>query len=124
MEKTVRFGEFVRQLRLAVGLSLRDFCNKAGLDPSNWSKVERDRITLTAERRKLDEISLLLNINNDKTQLTKFYDLAYIAQREIPEEVYNDEEVLGALPVFFRMGMGQKPTKEELQNIIEMLKRR
>jgi hypothetical protein len=38
------FGEFVRQKRLAVNLELREFCDQAQFDPSNWSKVERGKL--------------------------------------------------------------------------------
>jgi len=47
-----------------------------------------------------------------------------IAQKKIPEDLYSDEEVLSALPVFFRTVRGDKPTREELDKLIELLKRR
>lgn len=118
------FGAFVRQLRLTAGLSLREFCNRAQLDPSNWSKIERERSPLTMDRDKLEELAALVGLTKNTPDWTKFFDLAYIAQKEIPKEVYEDKEVLSALPVFFRMGMGQKPTEDEMKNIIEILKRR
>ena len=35
------FGEFIKQLRLQNRITLREFCRLAGIDPSNWSKIER-----------------------------------------------------------------------------------
>lgn len=35
------FGEYFRYNRVLVGMSLNEFCWQAGLDPSNWSRVER-----------------------------------------------------------------------------------
>ena len=35
------FSDTVKALRLEKRLTLRDFCEQASLDPSNWSKVER-----------------------------------------------------------------------------------
>ena len=35
------FTETIKSLRLERRLTLRDFCERVGLDPSNWSKVER-----------------------------------------------------------------------------------
>ena len=36
------FGELVKNLRISQQKTLRQFCNEHGLDPSNWSKIERN----------------------------------------------------------------------------------
>jgi len=38
----MNFGETVKNMRIAQQKTLRQFCNEHGLDPSNWSKVERN----------------------------------------------------------------------------------
>jgi transcriptional regulator with XRE-family HTH domain len=118
------FGEFVRQKRLAVGFSLRKFCELAEIDPSNWSKVERERYQPTADREKLEMIAELLGLQNGSTEWQEFFDLALIAQRKIPDDLYTDEQVISALPIFFRTVRGDKPNEEELNNLIELMKRR
>ena len=35
------FGETVKNLRIAKKVTLRQFCQEHGCDPSNWSKIER-----------------------------------------------------------------------------------
>ena len=35
------FGETVKNLRIAKKVTLRQFCQEHGYDPSNWSKIER-----------------------------------------------------------------------------------
>ena len=35
------FNETIKSLVLEKRLTLRDFCEQVGLDPSNWCKVER-----------------------------------------------------------------------------------
>ena len=37
------FGRFVKEMRTRKGMSLREFCRLANLDPGNWSKVERGK---------------------------------------------------------------------------------
>lgn len=118
------FGEFVKNKRLEVDLSLRKFCDIAGLDPSNWSKVERDRMPLALETDKLLEIAELLNLTKGQADWVKFFDLAAVAKKRIPEYVYSNESVLEALPIFFRTASNEKPSDEELDKLIELIKRR
>lgn len=120
----MKFGAFVRDKRLKANLSLREFCNRAQIDPSNWSKIERDRLSLTYDREKLEEIAGIIQIKKNSTDWTTFFDLAMIAKKQIPNEIYSDEEILNALPIFFRSALGQPPTEEELNRVIEILKRR
>ena len=35
------FGEFFKQKRIVLGMTLRQFCAENGLDPGNISKIER-----------------------------------------------------------------------------------
>jgi transcriptional regulator with XRE-family HTH domain len=118
------FGQFIREKRLAVNLSLREFCEYAGLDPSNWSKIERDRLSVTGDREKLELIAGLIGLENGSTEWLQFFDLASISQRKIPADLYSDAEVMAALPVFFRTVRGEKPSEDELDKIIDLLKRR
>lgn len=118
------FGEFLKEKRLAINLSLRKFCEAAGLDASNWSKVERGKLSLTLETSKLEEIANLLNIKKGTSDWTKFFDLAAVAKREIPEYVYNDQEILEALPIFFRTASKERPTGAELDQLISLIKNR
>jgi transcriptional regulator with XRE-family HTH domain len=102
------FGEFVREKRLAQNLSLREFCELLSFDPSNWSKVERE----------------MLKLGKGSADWHRLFDLASLSIKKIPEDVYSDEEVLEVLPVFFRTVRGDKPTPEELDKLIQLLKTR
>ena len=118
------FGEFIKELRLQVNLSLRKFCDLAGLDPSNWSKVERDVLPLALDHEDLEKIANILKLKRGAAEWTKFFDLAAVAKKKIPEYVYEDKEVLDALPIFFRTASKEKPTDEELNKLIELIKNR
>ncbi|HEY9165591.1 MAG TPA: hypothetical protein VIS48_05465 [Candidatus Kryptonia bacterium] len=118
------FGEFVKQRRLSLNIGLREFCLLAKVDPSNWSKIERNRLGVTDDREKLNEIVAVLQLKNGSSEWQKFFDLASISQMKLPEEAYSDAEVLEVLPVFFRTIRGDKPTPEELDKLITLLKNR
>ena len=118
------FGQFVREKRLSVNLGLREFCKLAEVDPSNWSKVERDRLPLFDDRAKLEMIAQLAGIEAGASDWHNFFALASVAQKRFPADIYTDAEVLEVLPVFFRTIRGGKPTPEELEKLIHILKNR
>jgi len=118
------FGEFIREKRIQAEMSLREFCRQAELDPSNWSKVERDLLPALATRDSLENIAKLLKLKKGSTDWATFFDLAAISQQRIPDDVYKDEDVVAALPVFFRTVRGEKPSEEELDKLIALLKSR
>jgi transcriptional regulator with XRE-family HTH domain len=120
----MKFGEFIREKRLKADLSLRKFCELVEVDPSNWSKIERNRMQLGVDREKLDRIANVLGLKQGDSDWSNFYDKAYIAQQKVPEEVYSDEELVNALPLIYRSARGDKPTEEELKALIETLRRR
>ncbi len=100
-ENVMTFGAFVREKRLKAKLSLREFCRQAELDPSNWSKVERDLLPALGTRESLENIAKLLKLKKGSSDWAMFFDLAAISQQRIPDDVYADDEVVKALPVFF-----------------------
>jgi transcriptional regulator with XRE-family HTH domain len=118
------FGEFVRAKRLIVNLGLREFCELAEVDSSNWSKIERDRLPVTTEREKLEMIAQLIGLEKGTSDWHTFFDLASLSQQKVPQDIYSDEEVLEVLPIFFRTVRGDKPKPEELDKLIELIKHR
>ncbi len=120
----MKFGDFVKGRRLSSDLGLREFCSLAEVDPSNWSKIERGILAVPDDREKLEKIARLLKLKESSMEWFEYFDLAYISRKQIPDEVIEDEEVLSALPIFFRTARGEKPTKEQMKQIAELLKRR
>ncbi len=118
------FGEFVRKKRIEAELGLREFCIKAEVDSSNWSKIERGILPAPSNREFLESLAKLLKLKKGETDWYIFFDLASLSQQKIPDDVYEDKNVLAALPVFFRTVRGEKPTEEELDNLITLLKQR
>jgi hypothetical protein len=51
-------------------------------------------------------------------------DLASIAAGIIPDDIRSDERALKSFPMFFRTLRSDKPTSEELDKLIEMVRRK
>lgn len=117
-----KFGDMVYKLRLENGLTLREICRRAGYDPSNWSKMERGLISPPSEKKKLESWALILGIKKSSKELDEFVYLANVAQGIIPFDVMKEKELVASLPAFFRTLKNKKPTKEEVDNIINLIK--
>lgn len=117
-----RFGKNLKELRLNKQLSLREICKETAYDPSNWSKIERGLISPPAEEKILLRWANVLGLN--KKEQREFVDEAKIAQGVIPEDIINNKNVIECMPAFFRTLRNEKPSKEEIDNLIRLIKNR
>ena len=113
------FANFIRDKRIAAGLTLREFCRLAGIDASNWSKIERGLSTPPQSVKILNEIASALKIKETTQDYKEMFDLAALST--IPEELI-EPQILEQLPVFFRTVRGEKPTEEELKTLITKIR--
>ncbi len=113
------FGEFVKTHRILNKLTLRKFCQLANYDPSNWSRIERGVMPPPKSKAVLEEIASILNLQKNSEVWYLLMDLAAIDH--IPEDLVSNEQILKKLPVFFRTLRGQKPTQEELEQLMSII---
>jgi len=114
------FGRYIKSLRLNKRLTLRDFCKKAGVDPSNWSKIERNILQPPKSRKMMEQIAVVLGISEDSEEYNTLVDLAVIGH--MPIELLDDQSIVDNLPIFFRTVRGQKPTRNELEKLINLIR--
>lgn len=113
------FASFVRDARVNSGLTLREFCRKIDLDPSNWSKIEREVNPPPQSSDILDRIAETLQFNKDSDD---YYTLRELAAVEfIPDELI-EQKVKDQLPIFFRTVRGEQPSEKELKELIDSIK--
>ena len=114
------FGEFVKKKRMESGLTLREFCRMTGLDPSNWSKVERGVFPPPKSRRTIRDIASALILTADSDDWHTLHDLAAIGH--IPSELMPPKQASERLAVFFRAARGKKSTRKEIEELLKLLK--
>jgi transcriptional regulator with XRE-family HTH domain len=117
-----KFGEILKDLRMKKNLSLRDICKKVNYDPSNWSKIERGLISPPSDKETLSQWANTLGIKNGSAEYYNFIDLANIAQSIIPDYIMQEADLVKALPAFFRTVRNEKPTKKEIDDLINLIK--
>jgi transcriptional regulator with XRE-family HTH domain len=116
------FGEFVKKLRFAKRLGLREFCIAADCDPSNWSKIERGMLSPPQEPEALERIAVILELLDGSEEKSLLFDYASIDAGKIPPDLLDDGELVKRLPVFFRTARGKKPDAKELERLAEILR--
>lgn len=117
------FGEFIKKRRMDKGLGLREFCKQIEIDASNWSKVERGVLSPPQDEEKLRNIAQALGIEIKSEEWKEMNDLANIDAGIIPADILSDRQVLDALPMFFRTIRSEKPTPEELDKLINIIRK-
>ena len=115
------FGAMAKTKRIAQKLTLREFCEKCGLDASNWSKVERGINPPPGEARVLERIATVLELSG--TERNEFLDTAAITRREFPADLAQDVDLMKALPAFFRSARDHQLTDEELRAFGECIRK-
>jgi transcriptional regulator with XRE-family HTH domain len=117
------FGQFIKQIRERQRLGLREFCLKYGHDPSNWSKIEREVLAPPRDEETLRTWAKQLGLKQGSEDWLKFFDYAAVDAGRIPDYVLKDENLVAQLPVFFRTLSGQKPSREDLEKLLEIIHR-
>lgn len=114
-----KFGAYVKELRLKKRITLRDFCRAAGYDPSNWSKIERGLLPPPKSKEIIKSVAEALRLDENSEEHLTLMELAAISY--IPRDLLTSENITEKLPVFFRTMRGEKPTREELEKLIQLL---
>ncbi len=117
-----RFGKVLKDLRIKKGLTLREVCKLVDYDASNWSKIERGKISPPADEKTLRKWAKVLRVSGDKKGIQGFVDEAMVAQGIIPTDILSQKEIVEHLPAFFRTLRSRKPTKEEIDRLIEIIR--
>jgi len=116
------FGDFIRNLRLQFGLTLRDFCQKNNLDPGNVSRLERGMMPAPQSQKKLIQYARSLGIRRGTQQWTTFMDMAAASSGKIPSDLMSNERVISRLPAFFRTLRSKKLSDKDIEDLIDRLR--
>ncbi|MCK4968399.1 MAG: helix-turn-helix domain-containing protein [Candidatus Aenigmarchaeota archaeon] len=117
-----KFCKKLKELRIAKKLSLREICKLVDYDASNWSKVERGIISPPADKKILAKWAKALGLKQRDRDYEEFIDSAQVAQGIIPEDILSKKDAFKYLPAFFRTLRNEKPTKEEIDRLVELVR--
>jgi transcriptional regulator with XRE-family HTH domain len=115
------FSDKVKALRIEQRLTLREFCERMGLDPSNWSKVERGINLPPGDIGTLERLAGFFGLEGEDK--LGFMDLAALQRNEVPPDIADHAILQKALPAFFRAARGHELTEVELRSLAEDIRK-
>jgi transcriptional regulator with XRE-family HTH domain len=117
------FGEFIKERRISLGITLRGFCRRIGIDASNWSKTERGLLLPPRDDETLRKIAQVLGIKEGSEAWIEMKDKAHIGAGRIPRDLLSDARIAQALPILFRTARAKRPTSKQLDQLIHILRK-
>jgi transcriptional regulator with XRE-family HTH domain len=117
------FGNYFKQKRIGLGLTLREFCRIHALDPGNISKLERGLSKPPQSQELLANYAAMLQIKEGSEEWCEFSDLAATSAGKLPEDVISNEEIMSALPVLFRTARKENLNEETLMKLVSAIKK-
>ena len=112
------FGQFLKERRLALDLSLREFARRVAMQPSNYCNVEAD-VLPPPPAESLDRLAKALGLKKGAPEFETFHDLAARGRDEIPADVEQIVKENELIPAMLRTVEYEKVSKEQLRGIIE-----
>jgi len=94
----MKFGTLFRQLRKALGFSLREFCRKNNLDAANISRLERGLVRPPQSKAILEVYAKALSISNESTQWHNFFELAALENGMVSPQIQESQIMRDKLP--------------------------
>jgi len=118
-----RFGALLKRLRLAKGVTLREFCLKNGFDPGNYSRLERGLFPPPQSSDAIEKYALALGLKRGADDWIEIFDVAAAERGVIPPDLLSDEEVVQKLPVLFRTLRATRVNPDQLDDLIKRVRR-
>jgi transcriptional regulator with XRE-family HTH domain len=122
--KKGRFGEFFRQKRLELRLTLRQFCRKKGYDAGYISRMESGLLLPPKDIEKLKALATALEIKEQTPDWVLFFDLAATEKGEIPKDIKDFSKFQGMLPAFYRTLRKKKVTEKDIKNLLKLFRQK
>jgi transcriptional regulator with XRE-family HTH domain len=117
----MRFNELLKELRIKHQKTLRECAGDLGVDPSNWSKMERGVNPGPKDITVLNHWAKYFGLQGEDE--VNFYDAATLSRKEIPDDIASDERIMAALPAFFRSLRESDMSDEKLQQFVDDLRK-
>lgn len=117
------FGDWVRQRREELRVSLRALALDSAIDAGNLSKYERGILPAPQDPEVLRRLAKALRLKDGSAELRTFVDLAAISAGRIPPDLAADPDLLKHLPVLFRTARKRRLSREDLIALAEKVRR-
>jgi hypothetical protein len=112
--KAPSFGEFVRQERKNIRLSLRGAATMARMDPGGLSRCERGLLPAPWDQSVLSRLAAALRLEKEGEKYRAFMELAAVSAGRIEPQQAAGRDLVGSLPLLHRLPRKRKASRETL----------
>jgi len=113
----------MKELRIRNRITLREFCKRAEADPGNISRMERGLIPPPQDEAILKRYAAAAEVAYGSDDWYRFVDFAAADCGIVPKDLLSEEEVVGMLPVLFRTIRRDRPDEEQLERLVDKIRR-
>ena len=117
------FGALLKHHRLANGKTLREFCLEHDFDPGNYSRLERGLFPPPQSHELLEKYARALGLTPGSDEWLKFFDTAAVERGQIPADLMSDADVVKKLPLLFRTMRAKQVSGDNLDDLIDRIRR-
>ena len=111
------YGEMVRQVRIAKGITLRELSLRTEIDTARLSRIERETMTPPQSDEILDSINEGLNLTAEESQ--KFKDQAALDNKKFPSDIKIPK--MEGFPMFLRTVANKQLSTKELKELTDFI---
>ncbi len=113
------FSEKLKEYRMRTGMGLREYCQIAEIDFSNYSKYERGVLNPPKMKEALKKITSKMDLTAE--EFIELHELALIERGQIPPKLMEKIETTGQTAVFLRVIGNASLTKEKLEKLMRFI---
>lgn len=118
-----KFGDFIRERRIELNHTLRNFCKAKGYDTAYISRLENGFMNPPTSEEKLKGLATALELREGSSEWVTFFDLAAVGNQTFPEDIKNNfSEIAPVLPAFYRTLRTKKMSEKDIKNLIALFK--
>ena len=112
------FGQYIRSLREARSLGLRQFARDVGMQPSNYSNMENGFLQAPGDAA-LKRMCAALGLAEGTAEQTKLFDLAAKSRKEIPLDIRDFIKTHPLVPAMLRSMKDKKLSRSQIDSLLD-----
>ena len=122
MNDCATFGNFVKSIRMANGITARDASQCAGMLPSNFSKLEHGALKPPQDNLRQKHLAGAIGIKLGSDHEVQFFNLAAKANKAVPIDLADIISKDDAVPLLLRTIGNKRLSKADIERLIEIVR--
>lgn len=113
----MNFSGYIKQRRIELGYTLRQFATDKGYDVAYLSRLENGILSAPSDKSKVEALARALDLKPQSIAWVELFDLAAASRHEIPEDLRDNPIIPRLLPAFYRTIRNNSLSDEEIEQL-------